>query len=272
MKSRTERWNLGAGKFHKQKFEQSQELYKLNPDKCLFCQNEMPYLAPASRIERKFCGKSCAGKYNNTQRLQSRSFYQKGLTKDCFCNICNKNIKIGKNANSKLAKCDECKIFTPKKTEKTAFCKNCGKEFKTYKNLCCSKDCSSIRKKQGSSLGGRNSASKITRRSKDEINLFQLCKNYFKSVRHNEIIKDGWDADIIIDDYNIAILWNGPWHYKQLSLRNHSLPQVQNRDKIKIDVLTSVGWKVLIFEDRFYNPTEAFEEIKKVAGAGFEPL
>ena len=272
MTSRLERWALGAGKFHKQKFELNQKIYNENPDKCFFCEEEMPYKAQAFRSERKFCSKSCSVKFNNKKRLESKSFYQKGLTKDCLCSICSKNIKIGKNANSKLAKCDECKIFTPKKTEKIAFCNCCGKEFKTYTNLCCSKDCASKRKKQGSSLGGRNSASKIIKRSKDEINLFQLCKDYFKDVRHNEIIKDGWDADIIIDNYNIAILWNGPWHYKQLSLKNHSLSQVQNRDKIKIQVLTSVGWKVLVFEDRFYNPTEAFEEIKKVAGAGFEPL
>lgn len=271
MTSRTKRWMLGAGKFNKQKFEQSQEIYNQNPDKCFFCEETMPYKAQASRSERKFCNKSCAGKHNNKIRLESKSFYQKGLTKDCFCILCKKNIKIGKNGSSNKAKCNECKLFTHKFIIKK--CKNCNSAFKTKtKSLYCSAICLSLIKQKAGSLGGKNSASKRIKRSKDEIELYSMCHQYFPSVRHNEIIKDGWDADIIIDDCKIAILWNGPWHYKQLTLKNHSLKQVQNRDKIKINILSSIGWKVLIFEDRFYKPSEAFEEVKKIAGAGFEPL
>lgn len=36
---------------------------------------------------------------------------------------------------------------------------------------------------------------------------------------------NGWDADIIIEDLKIAILWNGKWHYEKIT-EKHSVSQV----------------------------------------------
>lgn len=257
MKSRSERWSVGAGKYNKEQLKQRQEDYIVNPDRCSFCEEVMSYAPLKERIKRKFCNKSCAAKHNNEIRLQSKTVYQKGLTKETNCVVCETIIKIGKNANTHQAKCLGCK------TEKIKICKSCDKQYKTLTNRsCCSVECSKYQKQKGGSLGGKISASKIIKRSRGEIKLYELCKNYFNSVRHNEIIKDGWDADIIIDDYSIAILWNGPWHYKQMTLKNHSLLQVQNRDKIKLEVLSSEGWNVIVFNDNLYTPEEAFEILK----------
>jgi len=271
MKSRSERWSIGAGKYNEEQLKQRQEDYNKNPDECLFCKNSMPYIALYERNKRKFCNRSCAAKHNNQNRLQSNLtrktnfVYQKGLTKEACCIICQANIKIGKNYSAKKAKCVDCKITKTK----IMMCKCCSKEFNTSAiRKCCSVECSKRLKQRGGSLGGKISASKIVKRSRDEIKLYSFCKNYFNSVRHNEIISDGWDADIIIDDYKLAILWNGPWHYKQLSLKNHSLAQVQNRDKIKTDVLTSAGWKVLFFNDNKYTPEKAFQFIKESCRGG----
>ncbi len=78
---------------------------------------------------------------------------------------------------------------------------------------------------------------------------------------------NGWDADIIIDDIKTAVLWNGPWHYQEMKgIKNHSLRQVQTRDKIKIDQLSSSGWNVMIFEDRHYTPETAFQDILNYRG------
>jgi hypothetical protein len=46
-----------------------------------------------------------------------------------------------------------------------------------------------------------------------------------------------------------------------IGIKNHSLSQVQTRDKIKIEQLKLAGWNVLIFEDRFYSPESAFDEL-----------
>ena len=97
--------------------------------------------------------------------------------------------------------------------------------------------------------------------SKDEIELYNLCKSHFHDVTHNKSIVDGWDADIIINDHHL-IFWNGPWHYKDLNIRNHSLLQVQTRDCIKLNKFLDLGYDVLIYEDRYFSAKEAFEDIK----------
>lgn len=136
---------------------------------------------------------------------------------------------------------------------------------------CCSEACRSLARSKGGHKGGLKSASQRVLRSKDEIALFELCKSHYHFVDHNLILVDGWDADIVIPNLKVAILWNGPWHYRQLGLKNHSLSQVQNRDRIKTRTLESQGWKVIAFEDRFYSPQQAFEALLKlVPVAAFE--
>lgn len=114
-----------------------------------------------------------------------------------------------------------------------------------------------------SSEAGRISATTNVKRSRDEIKLFELCQQYYLNVRHNEFLVENWDADIIIDDYKIAILWNGPWHYKEMPHNNHSLMQVKNRDRLKIKKFKQYKWNVFVFEDRFYNPDDAFKVLKQ---------
>ena len=97
---------------------------------------------------------------------------------------------------------------------------------------------------------GKKVSAKSVRRSKNEILFCELCEKHFKSVRHNEAIFNGWDADIIIDDYKLAILWNGVWHYKQvMNNQTSSLKQIQNRDKLKIDEIKKYGYIPYIIED-----------------------
>lgn len=150
-------------------------------------------------------------------------------------------------------------------------CVNCSKNFtSSSQRKCCSDACVKERRLCGSKNGARKAASKRCLRSKDEIKLYELCKNYFQNVTHNDTsIANGWDADILIHDTKTAILWNGPWHYKEMGFSNHSLSQVQNRDRIKMKKFESVGWKIVIFEDRYFTPETAFLEL--VAGGGNAP-
>ena len=59
---------------------------------------------------------------------------------------------------------------------------------------------------------------------------------------------NGWDADIIIEDLRVAVLWNGVWHYKKVR-NHHSLEQVQARDKIKIDNIQKCDYTPYIIKD-----------------------
>ena len=97
---------------------------------------------------------------------------------------------------------------------------------------------------------GRNSAlkQKESRRSKNEISFYNLCKNKFKNVLNNEPIFNGWDADVILCDFKIAILWNGNWHHIKITT-NHSVKQVQSRDKIKAKEIKKCGYIPYIIDD-----------------------
>jgi hypothetical protein len=195
---------------------------------------------------KNFCNHSCAAKFNSKKRP---SGHNSRVTQ---------SLSLLNNQSFMQRK-------RPKRVCLISWCVVCRSLIKNSKNKTCSDTCLSTR----FSLAGKTSAAKIICRSKDEILLFDLCSTHFQSVRHNEQLVDGWDADIIIDDINTAILWNGPWHYKQMPHNNHSLKQVQNRDRIKIKSLTDAGWNVLIFEDRYFSPETAFQSIL-VASDGYD--
>lgn len=96
--------------------------------------------------------------------------------------------------------------------------------------------------------GGLKSAISQNRRSKNEIYFSELCSSRFKSVKLNESMFNGWDADIIIEDLKIAILWNGKWHYEKLT-KKHSIEQVKNRDSLKIKEIIKCGYTPYVIQD-----------------------
>ena len=117
--------------------------------------------------------------------------------------------------------------------------------------------------------GGKKSAAAQgdKRRSKNEQYFYHLCKEHFNEVKHNEPMFNGWDADIIIEDIKVAVLWNGKWHYEQIT-EKHSPKQVQNRDNIKISEIRKCGYKPYIIKDMGkYDPKFVEEEFNKfIAG------
>lgn len=87
-----------------------------------------------------------------------------------------------------------------------------------------------------------------TRRSKNEIAFASLCKAQFENVLTNEPMFNGWDADVILQDQKVAVLWNGVWHYKEI-MEGTSLKQIQNRDKIKLLEIERAGYSAYIIKD-----------------------
>lgn len=182
-----------------------------------------------------FCSRTCANCRESTPEIKAKQ---------------SKTLK-----GRKLSEKTKLKISSSlSKNEKNKYCVICNSITKNNRKTC-SESCLSIHYQNI----GKTNASKKVSRSKDEIALYELCLQHFVKITHNESIFDGWDADILIYDTKTAILWNGPWHYKEMGLKNHSLRQVQNRDKIKIDLIKQYGWTPLIFEDRYFTPKEAFD-------------
>lgn len=87
-----------------------------------------------------------------------------------------------------------------------------------------------------------------TRRSKNEIYFSELCSTKFSGVLCNEPIFDGWDADVIIPELKVAVLWNGPWHRRKIT-KKHSVAQVQKRDEIKCVKILEAGYIMYVIDD-----------------------
>lgn len=110
----------------------------------------------------------------------------------------------------------------------------------------------------------------VVSRSKNEIYFAELCSSEFNKVLTNEKIFNGWDADVILPELKIAILWNGKWHYEKV-LEGHKLNQVQNRDKIKLKEIKKMNYIPYIIKDMGgYNKRfveKEFEKFKKWRGS-----
>lgn len=221
-------YELGAGGVQRERYEKRLLEYEENPKRCTHCDKILPY----EGRKKKFCNASCAATHNN--KLRDYTTFKPGPKKNTLVKE-----KHGRIKYTSVKQCVVCNTYHPHKS------KTCSRE--CYLSLL--------------STLGKQCQSRFPRRSKQEIELFELCKHVFVRVTHNEPLVNGWDADIIIHDTKTAILWNGPWHYKHMPGLKHSLSQVQNRDKIKIKELQTNGWTVLVFEDRYYTPLEAFAQI-----------
>lgn len=175
---------------------------------------------------------------------------------------CSNSRNLSEESRIKISVSLKNKPPRPKKVIKDVvrFCVNCNKAFEC-KETSTQKFCSY---KCAGSVGGRNS--KQGKRSKNEILLFELCNEEYSNVLSNENMFNGWDADIILNDHKMAIMWNGKWHYEKLT-KKHSLKQVRNRDYIKIKEIKKLGYEPYIIRDMgSYNPEfveNEFEKLKK---------
>lgn len=197
--------------------------YNLN---CTKCKNDYIVIISENNYNKhkypKYCSRECANSRIITQehKDKNRLALIKNETKILKCTICKNDFIIKKRGkNSKLTCSKECHN---KLLQNHIGCQNGG-------------------------LASAKSQNEI-RRSKNEIAFANLCINKYKNVECNANIFNGWDADIIIHDLKIAILWNGKWHYEKIT-KKHSLLQVQTRDKIKIKEIIEFGYKPYIIKD-----------------------
>ena len=191
--------------------------------------------------EKYYCGRKCAN-----IRLDDKS-----ESKTILCSKCLLQKNVNKRSKQKI--CNSCQIKPKRKLRNLVefICEVCNKNFQDKKSrVYCSKSCSTIkRNKDGMARkAGLKSVHSQSRRSKNEIAFANLCINKFTKVLTNEPLFNGWDADIIIEDLKVAILWNGVWHYKKIT-EKHSLLQIQNRDSIKIDEIVKSGYIPYVIKD-----------------------
>jgi len=193
---------------------------------CLQCGIEFK---PITNRNAKYCNKECSKKIGmNSSNLKRHKERIEKNRKECI--ICKKYF-ISKQGSILCS--FECSV----ELQRTDFYKERAKIF--------------------GSKGGKASAKAQQKRSKNEVYFSELCERWFgrDDVRTNETMFDGWDADVIILSKKIAVLWNGVWHYKQIS-KSQSLKQVQTRDEIKTKIIEKQGYIPYVICDMGkYNPS-----------------
>jgi hypothetical protein len=220
--------------------------------------------------KKYYCSRSCANKRVHSKETKNK--IKKTLVESVgtlpmskICRQCKEGFKTKRK--NQLYCCRSCamkwrnlnKLIKKEKSVRlknhTLICKQCEKVFKAYQNkqkYCCRSCAVTWRNtNEGLSVKAGLASAKSqseTRRSKNEIYFSELCSDYFDVVLTNEPMFNGWDADVIIEDIKVAVMWNGAWHYKKIT-EQHSVKQVQNRDKIKIEEITKMGYLPYIIKD-----------------------
>ena len=215
---------------------------------CKFCQKLL-----TTKYQVSFCNRSCSAKHGNKKRTETGWRHSEEAVKRISAGCTAANLRIHGLKRNEYSK-------NPKKC---CICQSPIAYIDRFVRSTCSKKCNKKRLSENGRKGGKISASRQIRRSKHEIEMFDLCKNYFTRVGHNEPIFNGWDADILIYDHKLAIMWNGDWHYTEMSF-SQSLLQVQTRDAYRIKQIIKTGWQPYIIEDSTKNPKQpkqAFAEL-----------
>lgn len=224
--------------------------YNSNPKTCSRCNNIIPF----DHRKSKYCSVNCGRRRKQT--IITRSKISKAVNRFNELNPTFRREVSARNAKPKneiWTTCYCCSVAIPVLAEKY--------QYRKFKLFSCDADvCKSVTRKKISTETGKRAASCRVKRSKLEIKLYELCEKHYR-VSHNLPIIDGWDADIILEDHKIAVLWNGPWHYREMGHSNHSLDQVVTRDCIKVQVLEDHGWTVLIYQDNIWTPETALVDI-----------
>lgn len=214
------------------------------------------------KYKKYYCSRFCANSRNQrgvANEKRKETFRLKRINSlSKFISDNNKNSTINNELNRNCPQCDNIILY------KTLYRCHRANKFNTVCKTCVVKN----QKETGQfTQMGRKSSSiqcnSINRRSKNEIYFADLCKKRFKNILTNEPMFNGWDADVIIPELKLAILWNGIWHYEKIT-EKHSLEQVQNRDQIKLDEILKLGYSYYIIKDMGkFNPSFVEMEFDK---------
>lgn len=258
---------------------------------CIYC-NKRYYVTASLVAQQKFCSQNCSAKNNNAKRNETGYSTKNKITErtcvkckytrsfsihaaqSSLCQKCNSEIVLEKQIEAALSKLKNQEIPHFRKkiklkekvkyikihSQTTKNCQNCSIPFISK----CAKFCDNCRTLMLHNNGLKSiQIQGDTRRSKNEIHFAKLCTEKFKNVLTNAPIFNGWDADIVIDDYKIAVSWNGQWHYVPIISENY-LNKIQLRDRFRNENIIKCGYKHYSVKDMGKeNPVFVEQEFQK---------
>jgi hypothetical protein len=179
--------------------------------KCKFCSNN--YEQTFMRYTQKFYHRDCVERpktRENVKRLKRLITYVNNIC--IHCNV-------------------EFTVPLSKKTKKTCSdeCYRGYKDGPVYKAIL-----KSIRSQKPRSI--------------NETYFSDLCQNKYGNVLNNVQMFEGWDADIILPQFKIAVEWNGKWHYDKIKY-GRDIDAVTKKDAVKKQAIIDCGYYPYIIKD-----------------------
>lgn len=196
---------------------------------------ESSYCCVTSIKKRRYCSVDCARAAiaTSVKEVQCTQcgvvFFVKKRSHTTLCSVICKRIHY-KITHTQDITCSTCSNIVQTTFKRRKYCNDCVK----------------LAQRRGSLNSVLKQATQ--RRSTNEIIFADLCLKQFQNVTTNDQFFNGWDADVLLHDLKVAVLWNGPWHHRKLKLQ-HSVAQVQNRDKLKQREIRAKDWVPYVIND-----------------------
>lgn len=206
---------------------------------CKYCNNLIAY----EKRNNRFCSQSCSAIYNNSRR-PPRSIESRAKTSQTLRNKFQNGLIVYKPLSQESIQ-KRKNAFENKKVKFT--CPVC------FDNLWLKP--SELKNRKFCSGTCRN---KINNQfisgscSKGELLLFETLKNNFPGLtienNNRKIIPGNRELDIYIPELNIAIEWNGIYHYKAVHSQE-GLEKTQQNDLYKKNYCEQTGIKLIVIKD-----------------------
>jgi hypothetical protein len=234
--------------------------YNKNPKKCKYCELPIPY----DKKNNNYCGHSCSASHTNKNRVTTGyKLTENGLT----------NLKVSaQNARKKLIEIYEkdprkkLEIIEKIKEKNTKprvvfICPVCQKELMITKNeFKTKKYCSRVCRNK--IINKKNNG----QRSIAEVFLEKKLKETFPLLTiefNNRTLLNGLELDVYIPSINMAIEWNGIYHYKKIR-DNDLFDKTKEKDTRKLLECRELGVYLYVVKDLTSNKKFIEEETEKI--------
>jgi hypothetical protein len=216
--------------------------YNKSPKKCENCGLPLSY----DKKNNKYCDHSCrATTINKTRKTKKYQLSEKGL----------ENLRLS------MRECRKNLIEKKTKPRIEFICPVCGKILMVTE--------SQFKKRKycgGTCRNKINNKEIFGVRSKAEIYLEERLNNEFPNLMmmfNDRVVLNGKELDVYIPSLNLAIEWNGIYHYKKIR-DDESFEKTINKDKQKINECLELGIELYIVKDLTSGKKFIKEETEKI--------